>query len=182
MLVWIDIESTGLSAAENVLLEVAVVVTDDDLGNQVFSSWVTNEARKRSLDYLPERVREMHTKNGLWEQSVRAGMDLAEVEREVLAFVKRHVPEPGTAQLAGSSVWFDRTFLERYMPSVVAHLHYRMLDVSSINEAARRFWPAVYAERPQKPEDQKPHRALPDIFESIAVLSYYRHSLGDVVG
>ena len=179
MLVWVDVETTGLDPDDDSLLEVAVVITDDALSPvRNWSSWITDQARYRSVYSLNPYVREMHAKNGLWEESIRRGTALSIVREDVMDFVRRHAPEPKTAILAGSSVWFDRGFLKKCIPELVDHLNYRILDVSSINEVARRFWPDVYAARPQKKEEDKPHRALDDIFESIKVLEHYTRFLG----
>jgi oligoribonuclease len=172
MLIWCDVETSGLDPERDILLEVAMIVTDDELIERARYQVVTLEALGRSIaDYHPA-VQEMHTKNGLWVLSQEQGVPLTVAAEAVLAFV-RDWTEPKGAQLAGSTVSFDRAFLRRRMPAVEAHFHYRNLDITAFNEVARRFWPKLHEGRPQPSERGKPHRAMDDVEASLATLRYY---------
>ena len=176
-LVWIDCEMTGLDLAKDALIEVAVLVTDSELN--VLGEGV-DVVVAPPADLLPgllaemvEVVRAMHTTSGLLDELVN-GIPLAEAQERILAYVKEHVPEAGRAQLAGNSVGTDRGFLARDMPELEQYLHYRIVDVSSIKELARRWYPRVYFNAPKKTGN---HRALGDIRDSIAELRYYREAI-----
>jgi oligoribonuclease len=173
-LVWIDCEMTGLDLGHDALIEIAALVTDGDL--QVLGAGVdlVIHADESALSAMPDVVRDMHARSGLTEDVRRSSVTLREAEERVLAYVREHVPEPRTAPLAGNSIATDRGFLARDMPELDAHLHYRMVDVSSIKELCRRWFPRVFY---AKPEKGMAHRALADIRESIRELDYYRRTL-----
>ncbi|MGY1845411.1 oligoribonuclease [Modestobacter sp. SYSU DS0875] len=173
-LVWIDCEMTGLDLTRDKLIEVAVVVTDSQLNVLDPGLDVIIHADDDALDGMLEVVTEMHAKSGLTEAVRASTVTLAEAEEQVLAYVKRFVPERRTAPLCGNSIGTDRGFLARDMPTLDDHLHYRMIDVSSIKELARRWFPRVYFAQPQK---GLAHRALADIIESIRELAFYRRTL-----
>jgi len=172
-LVWIDCEMTGLDVARDVLIEVAVVVTDADLAVVDPGLDVLIAPPPEALDHMDDVVRTMHTTSGLLDQ-LAGGLTLEEAQRQVLDHIRRFVPEPRKALLAGNSVGTDKMFLEVGMPQVVDHLHYRLIDVSSVKELAKRWYPAAYYEAPAK---HGGHRALADILESIQELEYYRRVL-----
>jgi oligoribonuclease len=173
-LVWIDCEMTGLDLQRDALIEIAVLVTDGELNILGEGVDVVIHADETALAGMPDVVREMHAHSGLTEEVRRSTVQLAEAEQLVLAYVREHMPEPRTAPLAGNSIATDRGFLTRDMPELDAHLHYRMVDVSSIKELCRRWFPRVFY---AKPEKGLAHRALADIVESIRELDYYRHTL-----
>jgi oligoribonuclease len=176
-LVWIDCEMTGLDLDKDALIEVAVLVTDSELN--VLGDGVDvviappAEDLPGLLGGMVDVVREMHTASGLLVE-LASGITMAEAQERVLAYVREHVPEAGKAQLAGNSVGTDRGFLARDMPELEQHLHYRIVDVSSIKELARRWYPRVYFNSPKKTGN---HRALGDIRDSIAELRYYRDAI-----
>jgi len=173
-LVWIDCEMTGLDLSSDALVEIAVIVTEADL-TEIDSgiSLVIRPDDLSVLDGMDQVVVDMHTSSGLLEQ-IPGGIPLAQAEEEVLAYVRQHIPESRKAPLAGSSVYVDRGFLARDMPDLDAHLHYRLIDVSSVKEMARRWYPRAYFASPEKKGN---HRALGDIRESIAELRYYRDAI-----
>ncbi|WP_449062338.1 oligoribonuclease [Planomonospora algeriensis] len=170
LLVWIDCEMTGLDLGRDALVEVACVVTDGELNQLDEGVDVVIKPPPESLEQMSEVVREMHTASGLLDV-LGGGVTLAEAEALVLDYIKGHVPEPKKAPLCGNSIATDRSFIARDMPLVDAFLHYRMIDVSSVKELARRWYPRVYFASPEK---QGGHRALADIVESIRELRYYR--------
>ncbi|MFV2102818.1 oligoribonuclease [Micromonospora sp. LOL_024] len=174
LLVWIDCEMTGLDLGGDKLIEVAALVTDPDLNVLGDGVDVVVHADDAALAAMPEIVRTMHAKSGLTDEVRRSTVTLAEAEERVLDFVTRHVKEPRTAPLCGNSIATDRGFITRDMPRLDAHLHYRMIDVSSIKELCRRWYPRVYFGQPQK---GLAHRALADIRESIRELQYYRRTI-----
>ncbi|MFI5834887.1 oligoribonuclease [Micromonospora sp. NPDC051300] len=174
LLVWIDCEMTGLDLRRDALIEVAALVTDPDLNVLGDGVDVVIHADDAALDGMPEIVRTMHAKSGLTEEVRRSTVSLAEAEDMVLDYVTSHVKDPRTAPLCGNSIATDRGFLARDMTRLDAHLHYRMIDVSSIKELCRRWYPRVYFGQPQK---GLAHRALADIRESIRELEYYRRTL-----
>lgn len=170
-LVWIDCEMTGLDPRRDEVVEVAAIVTDGDLVE--LDEGVSVVVRPRDLailDTMDDVVVRMHTESGLLTE-IPSGVPVADAEQAVLDYVRRHVPEPRRAPLAGSSVYVDRMFIARYLPDLDAHLHYRLVDVSSIKELARRWYPRAYFNAPAKTGG---HRALADIRESIAELRFYR--------
>lgn len=171
-LVWIDCEMTGLDLEVDELVEVAVVVTDFDLQPVHPGFTVVVKPDQTALDHMNEFVTQMHTSSGLLDE-IPGGKSLAEAEFEVLEYILAHVPTGQTAPLAGNTIGTDRAFLAKYMPRVDGHLHYRSVDVSSIKELARRWFPRVYFNAPQKAGG---HRALADILESVRELEYYRRA------
>ena len=174
LLVWIDCEMTGLDLGKDKLIEVAALVTDPDLNVLGEGVDLVIHADDASLDAMPEIVRDMHANSGLTEAVRRSTVTLAEAEAAVLAYVKHYVPNARTAPLCGNSIATDRGFLARDMPALDAFLHYRMIDVSSIKELCRRWYPRVYFGQPAK---GLAHRALADIRESIRELEYYRRTI-----
>jgi oligoribonuclease len=172
-IVWIDCEMTGLDTRADALVEVAAVVTDSELNVLGDGVDVVVRPPAQALEQMGDFVREMHTTSGLLDV-LDAGTTLADAEAQVLAYVREHVPDPGKAPLAGNSVGTDKMFLDRDMPDLIGHLHYRIIDVSSIKELARRWFPRVYYASPTKDGG---HRALADILESIDELRYYREAL-----
>ncbi|WP_210480926.1 oligoribonuclease [Naasia sp. SYSU D00948] len=169
-LVWIDCEMTGLDLAVDELVEVAVVITDYDLQPVDPGLSLVIRPDQSALDNMNDVVRTMHTDSGLLEE-IPHGISLADAEYKVLEYIQRFVPAAGTAPLAGNTIGTDRAFLSKYMPRVDGWLHYRSVDVSSIKELARRWFPRIYFNAPQKAGG---HRALADILESIRELEYYR--------
>jgi oligoribonuclease len=172
-LVWIDCEMTGLDLSVDELVEVAVVITDYDLVPVDPGFRIVIKADDSALEQMNEVVRTMHTTSGLLEE-IPDGVTLADAEYQVNEYILRFVPDAQTAPLAGNTIGTDRAFLAKYMPRVDAHLHYRSVDVSSIKELARRWFPRIYFNSPQKAGG---HRALADILESIRELDYYRRAL-----
>src|SRR4051812_48403123 len=173
-LVWIDCEMTGLDLTRDKLIEVAVLVTDSELNVLDPGLDLVISADDAALEDMVDVVTEMHAKSGLTEAVRASTLTVAEAEQQLLAYVKRFVPERRTAPLCGNSIGTDRGFLARDMPELDDHLHYRMIDVSSIKELARRWFPRVYFAQPPK---GLAHRALADILESIRELAYYRQTL-----
>lgn len=165
---------TGLDLGRDRLIEVAALVTDPDLNVLGEGVDVVIHADEAALEAMPEIVRTMHGKSGLTEEVRRSTVTLAEAEDMVLDYVASHVKDPRTAPLCGNSIATDRGFIARDMPRLDAHLHYRMIDVSSIKELCRRWYPRVYFGQPQK---GLAHRALADIRESIRELEYYRRTV-----
>jgi oligoribonuclease len=172
-IVWVDCEMTGLDLGSDALVEVACVVTDAELRELDGGVTVVIRPPDQPFADMPDVVRQMHTASGLIEE-IPNGTTVAEAERIVLDYVKSHVPESRKAPLAGSSVYVDRGFLARDMPELDAYLHYRLIDVSSVKELVRRWYPRVYFNAPAKVGN---HRALADARESIAELRYYRDAV-----
>ena len=174
LLVWIDCEMTGLDLRRDALIEVAVVVTGADLVPLDSGLDVTIKAPDEVLDGMVDVVREMHDKSGLTAAVRTADTTLTQAEDLVLDYIRKHVAEPRTAPLCGNSIATDRGFISRDMPRLDAFLHYRMIDVSSIKELCRRWYPRAYFGQPAK---GLTHRALVDILESIRELEYYRRAI-----
>jgi oligoribonuclease len=172
-LVWIDCEMTGLDLVHDALVEIACLVTDGQLNMLDDGINLVIKPPAEALDHMPDIVREMHTKSGLLTE-LGAGITLAEAQEQVLAYVREHVAEPKKVPLCGNSIATDRSFLARDMPELDTFLHYRMVDVSSIKELARRWFPRAYFASPEKHGD---HRALADIRESVQELAYYREAV-----
>ena len=172
-LVWIDCEMTGLDLEVDELVEIAVVITDYDLNPVDSGLNIVIKPDASALESMGEFVRAMHTESGLIEE-IPNGVSVAEAEYEVLEYVLKHVPEEQRAPLAGNTIGTDRAFLSKYMPRLDAHLHYRNVDVSSIKELAKRWYPRAYFNSPAK---NGGHRALADILESIRELRYYRRAI-----
>ncbi len=165
---------TGLDLGKDALIEVAALVTGPDLNVLGEGVDLVIHADDAALDAMPQVVRDMHAKSGLTEEVRRSTVTMAEAEAAVLDYVKQYVPNPRTAPLCGNSIATDRGFLARDMPELDDFLHYRMIDVSSIKELTRRWYPRVYFGQPQK---GLAHRALADIRESIRELEYYRRTV-----
>ena len=172
-IVWIDCEMTGLDLDNDALIEVAVLITDFDLNQVDDGIDVLIKPEPAALEQMNDFVRDMHTTSGLLEE-LDGGLTMADAEAKVLEYVLQHAPEAGKWPLGGNSVGTDRAFLARDMPQLIEHLHYRIIDVSSIKELSRRWYPRVYFNAPKKGGG---HRALADITESIAELRYYREAV-----
>ncbi len=172
-LVWIDCEMTGLDLKNDALIEIAALVTDSDLNILGDGVDIVIHADEAALGGMPEVVVAMHAASGLTEEVRRSTVTVREAEEQVLAYIREFVPDPRTAPLAGNSIGTDRGYISRDMPELDAHLHYRMIDVSSIKELCRRWYPRIYYAQPAK---GMAHRALADIKESIRELAYYRQT------
>ena len=169
-LVWIDCEMTGLDLGADALIEVAALVTDFELNVLGDGIDVIVKPPQEALDQMDEFVRTMHTSSGLLEE-LDSGLTMGEAEEKVLAYIKEHCADGSRPPLAGNTVATDRSFLARDMPDLESFLHYRIVDVSSIKELSRRWYPRAYFNAPAKTGN---HRALADIQESIEELRYYR--------
>jgi oligoribonuclease len=172
-LVWIDLEMTGLSTEHDQIVEIACIVTESDLTEVDAGISLVIKPDDAPLAAMDPVVVKMHNDSGLIHE-IPHGIALADAESQVLAYVRKHVAEARKAPLAGSSVYVDRGFLARYMPELDAHLHYRLVDVSSIKELSRRWYPRAYYASPEKTGN---HRALGDIRDSIEELEYYRKTI-----
>jgi len=172
-LVWIDCEMTGLDVASDALVEVACVVTDGDLTELDEGIDVIIKPPAEALDQMPDLVRQMHTASGLLAE-LPGGVTLGEAQDQLVSYVRGHVKEARKAPLCGNSIATDRAFLARDLPRLDEYLHYRMIDVSSVKELARRWFPRAYFASPLKVGG---HRALADIRESITELRYYREAV-----
>jgi len=172
-LVWIDCEMTGLDLTKDALIEIACVVTDGELNALDAGLDVLIKPPAEALDGMDDVVREMHGSSGLLA-ALPDGLNLGEAQDLVLTYIRQHVPESRKVPLCGNSIATDRAFMARDMPDLDSFLHYRMVDVSSIKELARRWYPRVYFASPEK---HGGHRALADIRESIRELRYYREAV-----
>jgi oligoribonuclease len=172
-LVWIDCEMTGLDLDSDELVEIAVVITDFDLNLVDPGIDIVIKPDPSALEHMGDFVREMHTSSGLIEE-IPNGVSVAEAEYEVLEYILKFIPAEQKAPLAGNSIGTDRAFLSKFMPRLDNQLHYRNVDVSSIKELARRWYPRAYFNAPPKDGG---HRALADILESIRELAYYRRAV-----
>jgi oligoribonuclease len=173
-LVWLDLEMTGLDVERDTIVEIACIVTDSQLKLLDDGIDIVVHQDDDALARMDDFVRRMHTKSGLLPLIGASGVAVADAERRTLEYVRKHVSTPGTAPLCGNSIGTDRRFLDRYMNELENFLHYRSIDVSSLKELCRRWYPDVYAKRPGKVEQ---HRALDDIRESIEELRFYRDEL-----
>ena len=176
MLAWIDLEMTGLDPARHTIVEIACLITDDDLALVEEGPDLVVAASPEQLADMDDVVRAMHTRSGLLVAIEASDLTLADAGAQTLAFLQRHIPEPRTVPLAGNSIGTDRRFLAQLLPGVEDFLHYRSVDVSTIKELCRRWRPEVYKAAPAK---KGGHRALQDIRESVAELAYYRATLFD---
>jgi oligoribonuclease len=172
-IVWIDCEMTGLDLERDALIEVAVLVTDSDLTVLGDGVDVVIACDEQALESMPDVVREMHTASGLLDE-LASGVTMQQAQEMVMQYVRALVPDPRKAPLAGNTVGTDRGFLARDMPELEQHLHYRIIDVSSIKELSRRWFPRAYWNAPKK---NGGHRAMDDIRESIEELRYYREAV-----
>lgn len=173
-LVWIDCEMTGLDLVSDRLLEVACLVTDAELNVLGDGVDLVLAAPEEALAAMEPVVEQMHAASSLTSAVRASRLSVRDAERQILAYVREHVPEPHRAPLCGNSIATDRGFLARDMPELDAHLHYRMVDVSSVKELARRWYPRVYYAAPDK---RGGHRALADIRESVREMRYYRQAV-----
>ncbi len=173
-LVWVDCEMTGLDLRSDALIEIAALVTDGELNILGDGIDVVIHASDEALASMPEVVEQMHAKSGLTEQVRASTVTVEQAQEMVLDYIKKYVPDPRTAPLAGNSIATDRGFIARDMGELDDHLHYRMIDVSSIKELSRRWYPRVYYAQPAK---GMAHRALADIIESVRELAYYRQTV-----
>jgi oligoribonuclease len=174
VLAWIDLEMTGLDPARHTIIEIASLVTDDDLAIVEEGPDLVVHAAPAQLTEMDEYVRTMHTRSGLLAAMEASTLSLADAGAETLDFLKKHIPEPGTVPLAGNSIGTDRRFLAAQLPELEDFLHYRSVDVSTVKELCRRWRPDLYKAAPVK---KGGHRALADIRESVAELAYYRTTL-----
>ena len=174
MLAWMDLEMTGLDPARHVIVEIATLITDDDLSVVAEGPDLVVHADSVQLDRMDSFVRAMHTRSGLLSAIETSPISLREAGRQTLIFLRRHIREARTVPLCGNSIGTDRRFLAGQLPEVEGFLHYRSIDVSSIKELCRRWYPDVLAAAPPKAET---HRALDDIRELIAELAYYRSTI-----
>jgi oligoribonuclease len=169
-----DLEMTGLDPARHVIVEIATLVTDDDLEVVAEGPDLVIHQPPEALAAMEPVVREMHTRSKLLDAIPASTVTLEDAGQATLEFIRQHVPEPNTIPLAGNSIGTDRRFLAAYLPAIENYLHYRSVDVSTIKELARRWYPAVVEEAPKKVTT---HRALDDIRESVAELRFYRQRL-----
>jgi oligoribonuclease len=174
MLVWMDLEMTGLDPAKHVIVEFATLITDDDLNIIAEGPDIVVHATDDELSRMDPVVVEMHAKSGLLDEIKSSEVSLREATDQTLAFLKEHVPEPRTVPLCGNSIGMDRRFLSVHANDIEEFLHYRSVDVSTIKELARRWNPAALAGVPRKDSS---HRAMDDIRESIKELQYYRQTV-----
>jgi oligoribonuclease len=174
VLVWMDLEMTGLDPARHVIVEIATLVTDDELEIVDEGPDLVVHHPPEVLTAMEDVVREMHTRSGLLEAIAASDVTLTEAGDRTLEFIKRHVPSPRTVPLCGNSIGTDRRFLALYLPDIENYLHYRSVDVSTLKELALRWRPEVLDAAPKK---ASAHRALDDIRESVAELRYYRETL-----
>ncbi len=178
MLAWIDLEMTGLDPARHTIVEIACLVTDDDLALVAEGPDLVVYATPEQLAGMDEVVRAMHTRSGLLADIEASTLTLADAGAQTLEFLRQHIPAPRTVPLAGNSIGTDRRFLAQQLPEIEDYLHYRSVDVSTVKELCRRWRPEVYKAAPTK---KGGHRALQDIRESVAELAYYRDALFDHV-
>ena len=177
VMVWLDLEMTGLDHRRHRIVEIATVITDDALDVIATGPSLVIGASQADLDAMDPEVHTMHTKTGLLGEIGASQITVAEAAERTLAFVTEHVPEPRTAPLCGNSIGTDRRFLDQYMPALEEHLHYRVVDVSSIKELAKRWRPEIaeaWAQQSRSRAGTTKHRALDDVLESIDELRFYR--------
>jgi len=173
-LVWLDLEMTGLDVERHTIVEIACIVTDSDLALLDDGIDIVIHQDADALERMDDFVRKMHAKSGLLPAITASDVGLDVAGARTLEYVRSHVPTAGVAPLCGNSIGTDRRFLDRYMHDLDTYLHYRSIDVSSLKELCRRWYPDVYSKRPGKSEQ---HRALDDIRESIEELRFYRREL-----
>jgi oligoribonuclease len=174
MLAWIDLEMTGLDPSRHTIVEIACLITDDDLTITAEGPELIVHATPEQLSEMDDFVTAMHTRSGLLRNSETSTLTLEEAGIQTLEFLKLHIPEPATVPLAGNSIGTDRRFLATQLPAIEDYLHYRSVDVSTIKELCRRWHPDIYKAAPVK---KGGHRALQDIRESVAELAYYRTAI-----
>jgi oligoribonuclease len=173
-LVWIDLEMTGLEVEKHVIVEIACIVTDSELVALDDGVDLVVHADADELARMDDFVRKMHTKSGLLPLIESSDITVSAAQERVLEYVRTYVPQPNSAPLCGNSIGVDRRFLDQYMRELDGYLHYRSIDVSSVKELCRRWYPEIYRKRPGKAEQ---HRALDDIKESVEELRFYREKL-----
>jgi oligoribonuclease len=171
VLVWLDLEMTGLDPDKDVIVEIATLVTDDRLNIVAEGPDIVVSATAEQLEAMGDVVRQMHERSGLLEQIRTSTITVEQAGEATLEFIRQHVPKAQSAPLCGNSIGMDRRFLVRHLPQLDAHLHYRSVDVSSVKELCRRWNPKICQAAPKKANG---HRALDDIRESVAELAYYR--------
>ncbi|MFN0092934.1 MAG: oligoribonuclease [Acidimicrobiales bacterium] len=176
MLAWMDLEMTGLDPTQHVIVEIATLITDDELELVAEGPDLVIHQPAAELAKMAPVVREMHERSGLLAAIEASPLSLADAGRLTLEFLRTHLPERGAAPLCGNSIGTDRRFLAAWLPEIEDHLHYRSIDVSTVKELARRWRPEVLAEAPPKAAG---HRALDDIRESLAELRHYRRRIFD---
>ena len=177
VLVWLDLEMTGLDHRRHRIVEIATVITDDSLEVVATGPSLVIGASQADLDAMDAEVRKMHEATGLLDEIAASKITVADAHARTLSFVTEHVPEPGTVPLCGNSIGTDRRFLDQYMPALEQHLHYRVVDVSTIKELVKRWQPEVaqaWADHSRSRAGSTKHRALDDVLESIDELRYYR--------
>jgi oligoribonuclease len=173
-LVWIDLEMTGLDPARDVILEIATLVTDDELAIVAEGPDIVVRQPPDALARMDDVVRAMHTTSGLLAAVEASTVSLVDAGRTTLDFIRSHVPEPRTVPLCGNSIGTDRRFLAAHLREIEEYLHYRSVDVSTVKELCRRWYPAALERAPEK---RGTHRALDDIVESVRELAYYRETI-----
>ncbi len=176
MLAWMDLEMTGLDPSRHVIVEIATIITDDDLEVVAEGPDLVVHATEEQLAEMDEVVVRMHTESGLLDRIRSSPLELADAGRQTLDFIREHIPQPRSVPLCGNSIGTDRRFLAAYLPEIEDYLHYRCVDVSTLKELGRRWAPDVIRNAPTKAGS---HRALDDIRESVAELRYYREHLFD---
>lgn len=178
VLVWLDLEMTGLDHRRHRIIEIATVITDDSLDEIAVGPSLVIGASPADLEAMEPKVRKMHAETGLLDEVASSKITVAQAQERTLRFVRKHVPEPRTVPLCGNSIGTDRRFLDQYMPALEQHLHYRVVDVSTVKELAKRWRPEVaqaWADLAKSRAGSTKHRALDDVRESIDELRYYRH-------
>ncbi|MEP7115176.1 MAG: oligoribonuclease [Ilumatobacteraceae bacterium] len=174
VLVWMDLEMTGLEPARHVIVEIATLVTDDDLNIVAEGPDLVIHQDDAALAEMDPVVVEMHTKSGLLDAIRSSTMTLADAGAQTLEFIKAHVPEARRVPLCGNSIGMDRRFLAAYLPEIEEYLHYRSVDVSTVKELVKRWYPGLINSRPRK---AGAHRALDDVVESVAEMKFYREQV-----
>lgn len=174
MLAWMDLEMTGLDPAQHVIVEIATLITDDELNIVAEGPDLVVHQPAEALEAMDDFVRNMHTKSGLLQKIEDSTISLDAAVKQTMAFLREHIAEPKTVPLCGNSIGTDRRFLAVHTPEIEEFLHYRSVDVSTIKELARRWYPGVLNNAPKKAGE---HRALDDIRESLVELAYYRSAV-----
>lgn len=174
MLAWMDLEMTGLDPDRHVIVEIATLITDDDLQLVAEGPDLVVHQPPEAMATMDDFVRDMHTSSGLLEQIEASTISLEDARQQTMAFLVEHIPEARTVPLCGNSIGTDRRFLAKQLPDIEEYLHYRSIDVSTIKELTRRWYPGVLSKAPKKAAG---HRALDDIRESIDELAYYRSAV-----
>ncbi len=174
MLAWMDLEMTGLDPDRHVIVEIATLLTNDNLELIAEGPDLVVHQPSTAMTEMDDFVRKMHTKSGLLPEIESSTISLEDAASQTMAFLREHIKEPRTVPLCGNSIGTDRRFLAKYTPEIEEFLHYRSVDVSTIKELSRRWYPAVLANAPEKALG---HRALDDIRESVAELAYYRSTV-----